>query len=364
MRVTNDLAEEDEIQWAPDRGTLYYDRHVSESWIDRLDVVTGESSRLAGWDGYQAQPPAVSPDGSTVLFVSNRSGNEDIWSVPLGGGEPTPFVASALRDHDPQFSPDGNQVLFHSNRSASMDLWVIPAEGGDARQLTDWSSYEARARWSPDGSRIAFASNRDATGMDLWIMPASGGDPTRLTTGANIVGELHWGPDGQTVYYIGTSSEGNRELYRVAPGGEQPQALGANPLIGEGVLSPDGAWFASIVFDGGYSYVEAIPTAGGEPRRVSDRTERVYQPAVSWLPSSDALVVSDYDYANDSYDVYLVSWPDGTWRALTATPDLTEWVGESAVTPDGTGVLIAVARTTSRIMSVPVGGLLMQYGSD
>jgi Tol biopolymer transport system component len=60
--------------------------------------------------------------------------------VPVGGGEPVPFVANPFDDFSPQFSPDGSQVLFTSVGGSQTDLWVMPSAGGPASALTNGTS--------------------------------------------------------------------------------------------------------------------------------------------------------------------------------------------------------------------------------
>ena len=363
-RVTNDLAEEVAPDWSPDGSTLYYG---SADETDRLQVMTPdgtESRTLAGWDGYQIGDAVVSPDGSTVLFESNRSGHWDIWSVALAGGEPVPFAASPFTDGDPQYSPEGSQVTFMSWRGGSSDVWVTAADGTEPRRLTDWPSFEGLPTWSPDGSMIAFVSDHDASQRDLWVVSAAGGEPRRLTTNAGA-GRAEWSPDGEHLYYVGAASGGTSEVYRVPVAGGTSVGLGANPRAGGreavGALSPDGRHFAYSAFEGGWAFVEVVPTDGGSPRRLTARAERVYQQTVSWAPDGRSLLVVNYDFESDTYDIHRVTWPDGEWQPLTATTDASESV--AAFIPDGTGMIVEYGKGIAQILSVDVTPLL-QGGTD
>jgi Tol biopolymer transport system component len=360
MRVTQDLAVEVNPEWSPDGQTLYYGWSESKTELQVIPVDGGSSRVLVAWPGYGVGAVRVSPDGHTILFGSNRSGNFDIWSVPFEGGEPTPFVASPLDDFLPLFSPDGSQVLFGSNRAGSRDLWVMPAAGGEARQLTDWPSSEAQARWSPDGAMIAFVSDREATTGDLWIVTAAGGEAQRLTTGAGVRSGLDWAPDGRAIYYVGATPTAQSELYRIPVTGGRPSALGADPHIGNGDLSPDGSQYAYSVWEGGWAFIEVIPTTGGAPRRLTTQTERVFQSAVRWSPDGAHMVVSDYDLVNGTDDLLMVTWPEGNWRPLTQTPGISE--GLWALTPDGRQMVVTATSSSSRIMSVSVARLVEERG--
>jgi len=356
-RVTNDLAAEFLPQWTPDGRSIVYARDETSTAL-RLAALGGGSDRsLVAYDGYQFGGAVIAPDGGTVLFVSDRSGNDDIWSVPLAGGEPTPFAASPLEDRDPRFSPDGTMVAFASNRAGSSDLWVTPAQGGEARPLTNWPSTEAAPRWSPGGETIAFLSDHDATQNEVWIIPAAGGEATRLTTGNTGANNLQWSADGRALYFVAPTPDGADDVYRVPVSGGPAQRLGAGQggSIGNLQVSPAGGPLAYDAYVGGWGYLEVVPADGGAPRRLTASTD-VFQNRVVWSPDGTRIAVSDYDYAHDSYDLKLVTWPEGAWSALTASPQTAEF--PEAWTPDGRDVLYMWGHLRSQIMRVSVADLL------
>jgi Tol biopolymer transport system component len=147
--------------------------------------------------------------------------------------------------------------------------------------------------------------------------------------------------------------------------GGTPKALGASPRIDAGALSPDGAWYAYATFEGGWAFIEVIATAGGTPRRLTTRTEQVYQSNVAWSPDGSYLVVFDYDLANDSGDLSTVTWPEGVWQRLTRTPDVNEgFLDNTLFTPDGSRMLFSALRYVSRFITVSVAGLLAGDGRE
>src|SRR5205085_4958312 len=73
-------------------------------------------------------------------------------------GEPHPLTNTTKKDKHPRWSPDGKQILFESDRSGDNQLWVIDIGGGEARQLTTLASEAGTGIWSPDGKSIAFVS--------------------------------------------------------------------------------------------------------------------------------------------------------------------------------------------------------------
>jgi dipeptidyl aminopeptidase/acylaminoacyl peptidase len=98
---------------------------------------------------------------------------------------------------DPQVSPDGRLVLYTATQvdlagnTRNNDLFVVPLAGGEARRLTTHPRSDNRGRWSPDGRRIAFVSAREG-GSQVWVMDASGGEPRKATSLPTGAGGVLW----------------------------------------------------------------------------------------------------------------------------------------------------------------------------
>lgn len=89
--------------------------------------------------------------------------------------------------YDPTWSPTSEQIAFVSNNSGNDEIWVIHRDGSDARQLTrdDYNWWDKHPSWSPDGSKIVFWSNRTGT-WQIWVMDADGSNLYSLSrTGFN-----------------------------------------------------------------------------------------------------------------------------------------------------------------------------------
>src|SRR5688572_16120542 len=94
----------------------------------------------------------ISPDGKTLLF--DLLG--DLYTVPRGGGTASRLTSGMAIDLQPVFSPDGNKILFLSDRSGNMNLWVINADGTGLTAVTKdrGDAYLVNPEWSPDGEYI------------------------------------------------------------------------------------------------------------------------------------------------------------------------------------------------------------------
>ena len=150
--------------------------------------------------------PAVSLDGKLVAYASDRAqeGNIDIWVQQISGRQALRLTRHEADDWQPSFSPDGSRIVFRSERDGG-GIYLIDALGGEERKIVDggW-----RPRFSPDGSTISYvgvapsvAPSLDAAFNRIFVIPAQGGTPRPLlpefqVDGASLGGAPVWSPDG------------------------------------------------------------------------------------------------------------------------------------------------------------------------
>jgi Tol biopolymer transport system component len=157
----------------------------------------------------------ISPDGRTVVFAGLSPGadgwEQDIWTVPLEGGEPTRLTRSPTADRFPCWSSDGRDVAFlryklRGKNDYPVSIYTVPAQGGEPVPLTsETESVEwATIAYSPDGRWLAYFSN----GNHLKIVPTAGGDSRVVTEvdGAGRHTDIAWSPDGQRIAYTSRGS--------------------------------------------------------------------------------------------------------------------------------------------------------------
>jgi len=109
--------------------------------------------RLTFDEGLQTDP-ALSPDGSSIAYATNKAGQFDIWMQPVAGGNPVQVTDDPANDWQPDWSPDGSRIVFCSERHGG-GLFMVPSTGGREIRL---ATFGYRPRWSPDGARILFTS--------------------------------------------------------------------------------------------------------------------------------------------------------------------------------------------------------------
>ena len=109
-----------------------------------------------------------SPEGAHIAFSrlreSSNSYNTDIYAVPLTGGSPVEIVSSPWNDWSPAYAPDGTSIAFVSDRSGSNQIWTMDLQSKTLRQITgstETSVYEnsGQIEWSSDGDKILYTAS-------------------------------------------------------------------------------------------------------------------------------------------------------------------------------------------------------------
>lgn len=144
--------------------------------------------------------PAISPDRSEIAFVSGG----DVWTVPTAGGEARLLISNPANESRPLYSPDGRNIAFISNRTGNGDIYVLALDTGDLKRLTFDDSLDQLDAWSRDGRWIYFSStSRDISGMnDIFRVSADGGTP--MQTSADRYANEYWAapsPDGTALAF-------------------------------------------------------------------------------------------------------------------------------------------------------------------
>ncbi len=117
-----------------------------ERQIFARDSFYNSEAQLTYFGAGIAWDPAWSPTAERVAFVSNESGNDEIWVANKGEWPANQLTKNEWAwDKHPSWSPDGAQLVFMSNRNGSRQIWLMQADGSDQRQLTAFA-FEA---WDP-----------------------------------------------------------------------------------------------------------------------------------------------------------------------------------------------------------------------
>ena len=204
--------------------------------------------------------PKLSPDGKrlAVVITDPQTGHPDIWLYELARGIKTRFTFDPAGEREPIWSPDGSRIVFTSNRKGHFDLYQKSANGAGSEELLLESNFDkAPSSFSPDGRFLLYSAVDPKTKADLWVLPL-GGDrkpfPFLQTEFTESFGQFS--PDGRWIAYRSDESRGG-EIY-VAPfpgpggqrqvstaGGRQPRWRGNGKELF--YLSPDDKMMAAEV---------------------------------------------------------------------------------------------------------------------
>lgn len=115
----------------------------------------------------------LSPDGKTIVFDILG----DLYTVPMTGGEATRITSGSGFDGQPRFSPDGKAIVFVSDRSGSENLYTVSPDGSGLRPLTKGPNQAfISPDWTPDGQYVVVSKS-----AQLWLYHKDGGGGLRLT---------------------------------------------------------------------------------------------------------------------------------------------------------------------------------------
>jgi Tol biopolymer transport system component len=169
-------------------------------WIG--DLTRGTTSRFT-FDPADDLNPVWSPDGSRIIFTSERKGQRDIYEKAASGtGQVQLLLESEYFKHTEDWSSDGKFLVYNAHPQGSSDVWVLPLSGGDekARPLLEEAFSEHQAQFSPNGRWLAYTSNE--TGQpQIYVQsfPPAGGK-WQVSMAGGLVAK--WRRDGKELFYI------------------------------------------------------------------------------------------------------------------------------------------------------------------
>ena len=183
----------------------------------------------------------------------------------------------------PALSPDGRSVAFISNRDGHYNVYVGLVRGGELVQITRDAALKVRPSWSPDGNTLAYAQLNDFGTMDIWEVSGLGGSPHKVVLNAT---DPTWTPDGHALVYLNIT---DLQIWTSGVEGEKPQVLvhtlpeymGAEPRV-----SPDGKTvaFAARIEGAPYGELGIADVSTGKMRLLTRDFALALSPA--WSPDS------------------------------------------------------------------------------
>ena len=305
-RVTYTAANNSSASWSPDGSKLIFHTDRDGNYEIYMISVDGELNQLTD-DPADDLSPDWSPDGNRIAFSSNRNGKQHIYVMNADGSSLAQITNSPAEDTEPAWAPDGKRIAFTSLREGNKDVYVIDADGSNRRRLTDHPGQDSSPRWSVDG-RILFTSNRGGQ-SDIYVMDHAGQNVARLTT-IGAAGHAAWAPDGRKVAFVSRSSEiiGGAywlQVYVIDADGSNLRMITRSPnstFVPK--WSADGKMITFVIeYDGLRANIFEISADGGPLKRLTAGPKFDGRPAYS----PDGTKLAFESNRDGNYEIYVMS---------------------------------------------------------
>jgi Tol biopolymer transport system component len=289
----------------------------------------------------------VSPDGKTIVF--DLLG--DIYTVPMTGGTATRITSGSGFDGQPRFSPDGKSIVFVSDRSGSENLYLVDPDGQHLRSLTRGANNAyISPDFTPDGQYVV-----TSRGGDLYLYHKDGGSGLRLTGQTPPQQAGQGGPGGGQApsNFMGASvSPDGRYIYSGARTGAAGynQMLGTTQVVmydrqtgrverrtqnmGTGfrpAVSPDGKWLAYGSRRMAITGLKLRELSSGDEKwlandiqrdDIESRGSRDLLPGYAWTPDSKALVLAHHGH------IWRIDATSGQQTQIPFTAEVDQMLGD------------------------------------
>jgi serine/threonine protein kinase/Tol biopolymer transport system component len=211
-----------------------------------------------------------------IVFVSQNSGNDDIWVTNADGSDQRQLTSKAGINNNPTVSADGRFIVFTSTRTGAPHIWRMDNDGSNAKQLTSGST-EGFPEISPDGKWVVYTLFAGET--TLWRVSIEGGAPEPVTSNAAAHSAIS--PDGKSIatMYWGTHAKSAPRLAVLSFAGGEPAPVFDVAAADWGNVhwTPDGRGIAYTLTRAGVSNIWIQPLAGGPAKQVTDfKSDKIF----------------------------------------------------------------------------------------
>jgi TolB protein len=154
--------------------------------------------------------PMLSPDGSKIVFSSNRTGSYQIYTCSADGSHIIQLTDTEGSNSTPVWSPQGDKIVFASERDNDSEIYIMNADGTNQIRLTQQPGDDSHPRFSPDGKRIIFNSPRTTPDLsvpwleqftEIFTMDPDGNNVTQLTSFKSVCTYPGFSPDGSKIVF-------------------------------------------------------------------------------------------------------------------------------------------------------------------
>ncbi|MBK6485891.1 MAG: PD40 domain-containing protein [Gemmatimonadetes bacterium] len=350
----------------------------SATRVDSLPLQPTRSLRFTADEGTWMSLD-VAPDGRSIVF--DLLG--DLYSLPIGGGKAARLTSGTAFDAQPRWSPDGRSVVYVSDRSGADNVWIADADGRNARAITrDTHHNFVSPEWTPDGAFVVvsrsteevnrpqdyqlFLYHRSGTGSGVQLTgrPAasSAGDSTAPRPRA--VFGIAFGDDPRYAWVSAAATKGYAQAQVALLDRTTGRLYGRTQEITGAMRptpSPDGKWLVYGTRRDGVTGLKLVELSSGDERWLVPAVDRDDQegastrdllPGASFTPDSKALIASFHG------KFWRIEVPDGRTTPIPFSADVDVGIGPLARFDYSAGDSMVTARRIEQPSRSPDGSAL------
>ncbi len=275
--ISNEVDTDFHGAWSPDGTRVAVIRNLTSLWVMNWD---GTEAREVDSGSSALSWPAWSPDGTRIAYV--RLGEENAPSAILSiastaSGAPTNLTPGNDGQGPLSWTPDGSRIVFVSNRTGNLEIFSMRADGNDQVNLTNRTVADSEPVVSPSGGHIAFVSQGR-----IWTMEDTGATQVnRSGTGKVTHGQPAWSVSG-TLYFVKNPGNGS-EIWAMNEDGTNQRSIDSDSALDEEpAVSPDGTMIAWTSRRDGNPEIYVSANDGTNPVRLTNHAGSDSRPR--WRP--------------------------------------------------------------------------------
>jgi TolB protein len=172
--------------------------------------------------------PNFSPDSKKILFASSANGFTNIFEADLDGSHLQRLSNTRKIEVEPKVNPKtGTDIVFVSGRSGPQQIWRMSRDGTNAEMLTAGEGDASNPSWHPNGQIIAFSWTRgfEPGNFNIFLMDVASKRFDQLTHGAGRNENPNWGPDGRHLVFASNRTGGKMQIFTMLADGTHVQPL-------------------------------------------------------------------------------------------------------------------------------------------
>ncbi|KXF76226.1 translocation protein TolB [Paramesorhizobium deserti] len=224
-------------RFSPNRQEITYMSFAgSKPRVYLLQLDTGQREIVGNFPGMTIAP-RFSPDGQKVIMsLLQDDGSANIYTMDLRSRTTTRLTSSSAIDTSASYSPDGTQIVFESDRGGRPQIYVMGADGSNPRRVSFGDGTYSTPVWSPRGDLIAFTKQSGGQ-FSIGVMKTDGSGERLLTTGFHNEGPT-WAPNGRVLMFFRQPPGAGPRLYTVDLTGRNERQIQTPNFASDPAWSP------------------------------------------------------------------------------------------------------------------------------